>query len=247
MASKSSRTCAACLALDGQIFELQEPFPQHINCRCTLKAVIEGLPPRTRTLGAQWFDTQPDDVKEQILGKESFLQWTQSRKEKGVNFELRHFVQERNDKRFGKSMNRAGGQKAIENREKEINGGIDWVKKPSDKLKFYPTNYQDKSAEDLARRIGGAASVKIESFGDYEFDAVNRKYVAQTTNSINAAQNPVNFLKKQRRDQIKATLEAAKKTKRTALFEFTKGKPAKEVIRYIEEKSKKTGAKFVIM
>jgi SPP1 gp7 family putative phage head morphogenesis protein len=247
VAAKSSRTCPACLALDGQIFDVSEPFPQHINCRCTLIPVIEDLPRRPRTLGAEWFERQPDDVKEEILGKEAFAQWKQSRKEKSVNFELRHFVQERSDKRFGKSLSKAGGQKAIENREKEINGGIEWIAKKSDKLRFYPLNVPDSEAASLARRLNGAAGVAIEGFGNREFDVVTRLYVGQTTNTPNVAVNPDNYLKKQRRNQIKITMEAAKATGRIALFEFTQGKPSPKIIDYLEEKSKKIGVKYVII
>lgn len=68
-ASKSSRTCPACLALDGRIFKLDDEFPQHINCRCTLLPVIDGVETPPRTLGRDWFDRQPYEVKEQILGK----------------------------------------------------------------------------------------------------------------------------------------------------------------------------------
>jgi len=43
VASKSPRTCPACLALDGRIFKLKDEFPQHINCRCTMIPVIAGV------------------------------------------------------------------------------------------------------------------------------------------------------------------------------------------------------------
>lgn len=33
--SRSTRTCAACWAMDGQVFPLDEPFASHPNCRCT--------------------------------------------------------------------------------------------------------------------------------------------------------------------------------------------------------------------
>ena len=100
VASKSTRTCPLCLAMDGTIFKLDEPFPQHINCRCTLKAVIEGLPARPRTLGKDYFEKLSDEDKENILGKEAFLAY------QNHDLTLKDFVAFRNDKRFGKSVTR---------------------------------------------------------------------------------------------------------------------------------------------
>lgn len=100
VASKSSRTCPLCLAMDGKKFPLDEPFPQHINCLCTMKSVIDGLPARKRTIGRDWFEQQPDDVQETILGKENFLAYQKH------NLTLDDFVAFRNDKRFGKSVTR---------------------------------------------------------------------------------------------------------------------------------------------
>ena len=100
VASKSSRTCPLCLAMDGRTFPLDEPFPQHINCRCTMIAVIIDLPRRPRTLGKDWFETQDDATKETILGKEAFLAYQQN------GLTLNDFVAFRNDKRFGKSVTR---------------------------------------------------------------------------------------------------------------------------------------------
>lgn len=63
-------------------------------------AVIIDLPRRPRTIGQDWFENQPDDVKENILGKEGFLAY----QEHGLA--LNDFVAFRNDKRFGKSVTR---------------------------------------------------------------------------------------------------------------------------------------------
>lgn len=100
VASKSSRTCPLCLAMDGKVFKLKEAFPQHVACRCTLIPVIEGLPRRKRTLGRDWFESQPDEVKGNILGKETFAAYRDN------NLSLDDFVAFRNDKRFGKSVTR---------------------------------------------------------------------------------------------------------------------------------------------
>lgn len=99
-AAKSSRTCALCLAMDGKQFPLSEPFPQHVNCRCSMLSVLIGLPSPKRTLGKDWFEAQSDDVKKQILGKEAFEQYQEG------NVGLGDFVAFRTDKRFGKSVTR---------------------------------------------------------------------------------------------------------------------------------------------
>ena len=95
VASRSARTCPACLALDGRVFDLDEVFPQHVNCRCTMIPVIDGI---QRPLGSDWFDQQSDEIKEKILGKEGFAVV------KDGQARLSDFVGWRNDKRFGKSV-----------------------------------------------------------------------------------------------------------------------------------------------
>lgn len=100
VAVKSTRTCPLCLAMDGRRFPLDEPFPQHINCRCTMKPVILDIPAKTRTLGRDYFETLTDEQKEKILGKEAFLAY------KHHNLTLDDFVIFRNDKRFGRAVSR---------------------------------------------------------------------------------------------------------------------------------------------
>lgn len=97
-ASKSPLTCPVCLALDGRIFKLSEPFPQHPNCRCTMVAVIEGVPRSPRTLGKDWFDKQPDEIKEKIIGKEGLAAYKQ-----GL-IELKDFIGWKTHPQFGKSV-----------------------------------------------------------------------------------------------------------------------------------------------
>lgn len=100
VASKSSRTCPLCLAMDGRIFPLDEPFPQHVNCRCTMISILKGLKRRPRTIGKDWFESQSDAAQEEILGKEAFAAYKQN------DLTLDDFVAFRNDKRFGKSVTR---------------------------------------------------------------------------------------------------------------------------------------------
>ena len=98
VASKSARTCPVCLAMDGSVHKLDEPFPQHINCRCTMIAVIIDVERPVRTLGSDWFEVQSDEVKEQILGVDAFAAYSRG------EVSLKDFVGWRNSKEFGKSV-----------------------------------------------------------------------------------------------------------------------------------------------
>lgn len=98
VSSKSARTCPACLALDGRIFKLTQPFPQHVNCRCTLIAVIVGITRPSRTIGSEWLAEQPYDVQEQVLGKDAAAAYAAG------DVELKDFVGWRNSKEFGRSI-----------------------------------------------------------------------------------------------------------------------------------------------
>ncbi|MCA1596079.1 MAG: phage head morphogenesis protein [Chloroflexi bacterium] len=75
----SPRTCAACLAMDGQVFGLDVPFSSHVCCRCTAVPVTKswaelgftGIPEtneQDRETGAEWFDRQPEKTQMEILG-----------------------------------------------------------------------------------------------------------------------------------------------------------------------------------
>lgn len=76
LASKSRRTCAACLMADGQIYELDEPFDEHPAGRCQLLPVVAGLPPVRWTEGRDWFTEQSPEVQRSILGPGRFDAWS---------------------------------------------------------------------------------------------------------------------------------------------------------------------------
>jgi RHS repeat-associated protein len=107
-----------------------------------------------------------------------------------------------------------------------------------------PTGDIDPAAMALARRLGGQASVAIEGFAR-EFDAVSGQYVAQTFGGRSALLKPGNFLSSSRREQIRATLQAAKATGRKAYFEFTDG-VHDDVIQFIRRNAERVGVEYVI-
>lgn len=97
-AAHSTRTCPACLAMDGRRFKLEDAFPQHPNCRCTMIPVIEGIERPQRRLGRDYFESLSDEDKRKILGRDGFAAY--ERGEAGLD----DFVGWRNSKEFGRSI-----------------------------------------------------------------------------------------------------------------------------------------------
>jgi SPP1 gp7 family putative phage head morphogenesis protein len=65
--AKSRRTCPACLAMDGKLFPVSEPFGTHPNCRCSCVPHLDDLP--SRETGEEWLARQPEAIQDEILGK----------------------------------------------------------------------------------------------------------------------------------------------------------------------------------
>lgn len=76
LATRDSRTCAGCLAADGQEYELNNEFASHPNCRCALIPVVAGMPmPQPAETTEQWFNRQTEATQRGILGKGRFELW----------------------------------------------------------------------------------------------------------------------------------------------------------------------------
>ena len=83
-ADKSARTCAACLAMDGTLHDLDEDMESHPNCRCAAVPVTKSwddilgplgidtsnLQETTVSIqsGSDWLDNQDEDTQKSILG-----------------------------------------------------------------------------------------------------------------------------------------------------------------------------------
>lgn len=106
VASKSSRTCLACLALDGTFFPKDKPFPAHPACRCTMVPAIDGEQPSKRESAGDWFERQPDDVKQKMMSGVAFDAY------KAGKVTLKDFI--------GKSTSRKWGPMRYERSLKEI-------------------------------------------------------------------------------------------------------------------------------
>jgi SPP1 gp7 family putative phage head morphogenesis protein len=67
LAAKGPRTCAACLAMDGQEFLITTPFASHVSCTCHPVPVVGELP--AYQSGADWFAQQDEETQIGIIGK----------------------------------------------------------------------------------------------------------------------------------------------------------------------------------
>lgn len=75
LAARDGRTCPVCLARDGVVHELDEPFGQpHPGCRCTPSPVVRYLD-KPRDTGEEWLEKQPEDFQRATLGKTRFELW----------------------------------------------------------------------------------------------------------------------------------------------------------------------------
>lgn len=71
LAAHSARTCAMCLAMDGEVQESETVMAVHVNDRCAVVPIVTvgGISTaEPRTTGAEWFGQQPADVQRRILG-----------------------------------------------------------------------------------------------------------------------------------------------------------------------------------
>jgi len=115
------------------------------------------------------------------------------------------------------------------------------------------TNDRDVGAESFADRFGGTPNASIEGFGNREFDMVSDQYVGQAFGPMKPGKSPAfeangkNFLSLSRRSQIRATLDAARTTGRSALFEFTGGNPDDYVVNWIQRNAERSGSKYEII
>jgi hypothetical protein len=73
-AMRNGTVCAACLALDGTEVESLDPgsFASHPACACYGQPRLKYGKTPSFPSGPEWFDTQPESVQLQILGKGKF-------------------------------------------------------------------------------------------------------------------------------------------------------------------------------
>lgn len=98
LATKDRRVCAACLADDGALYDLDEEMPEHPQGRCTMVPIVEGVPAPTWQTGPEWFAEQPQETQVAILGKERYGAW------KGGQFALDDLVTVKPNAIWGDSL-----------------------------------------------------------------------------------------------------------------------------------------------
>lgn len=109
LAAKSSRTCLACLSLDGTTYSIEnQPDTQHSCCRCTTVPLVTGAPDPAIETGAEWLARQPDDVQREMMG-------TAYDAYRSGGVALRDFVGTRNDPRWGRSVYQRSGRDVLTN------------------------------------------------------------------------------------------------------------------------------------
>ena len=57
MATKDSRTCMACIVLDGKVYPVKQSMGDHPNGRCSMVPIVGGLEPEWQS-GVDWFNEQ---------------------------------------------------------------------------------------------------------------------------------------------------------------------------------------------
>lgn len=75
LAAKATRTCVACLLADGQFYELDQPFEEHPQGRCTLVPVLIGREAPEWESGRHWLERQPAATQRQLLGPAAYNAW----------------------------------------------------------------------------------------------------------------------------------------------------------------------------
>lgn len=75
MAALQVRTCLACLALDGTIYDVAELMALHPQDRCSMVGIVEGFPEPQWKTGEEWFNEQPVTIQRQMLGPGKYNAW----------------------------------------------------------------------------------------------------------------------------------------------------------------------------
>ena len=75
MAAHNGRTCAACLALDGQFYPLDTPLADHPSGRCCLVPAVKGVSGPQWQSGEDWLRDQPEAIQRETLGAGHYDLW----------------------------------------------------------------------------------------------------------------------------------------------------------------------------
>jgi len=97
MATKSTTTCVACIALDGRVYKVNQTMGDHPNGRCSMIPMVEGFTPEWQSAG-DWFRTLDKDDQKKMLGPGKFNAW-----DDGV-FEIEDLAKTLDDPKWGEQV-----------------------------------------------------------------------------------------------------------------------------------------------
>lgn len=107
LSAADSRTCAACFAMHGQIFDSGQKHDGHPQCRCAMVPVVKGG--TVVDGGDQVFRSLSEEQQREILGRDGYELWSRG------EVELSDFVVQTADPRWGTMRRAATNQEAISN------------------------------------------------------------------------------------------------------------------------------------
>lgn len=117
-AHRGPRTCLACLAMDGQVFPMDQPFTQaHVCCRCSASPWPKDLYPEVRAFlqqqgsGEDWIRRQPLETRRKMFpSKDAFEAF-----ERG-DLSLMDFVGYTDSPVWGRKIHAVSGRQAMARR-----------------------------------------------------------------------------------------------------------------------------------
>jgi hypothetical protein len=75
LATRDTRTCLACLALDGEYIPIEAEMYDHVCGRCTAIPVVAGLPETKWQRGPEWFASLQADTQREMMGAKRYQAW----------------------------------------------------------------------------------------------------------------------------------------------------------------------------
>lgn len=103
--ARSSRSCAACIALDGTFHPVSEPQKFHVRCRCTMIPSVRGV---EVDRGVNWFERQDEKMQREIIGTNAGFEAFKAGKLK-----LEDFVGLEQNPRWGDSYHQLSVKRAL--------------------------------------------------------------------------------------------------------------------------------------
>ena len=116
---RSSRTCLACISLDGTRYSSAEDIPgRHTNCRCSISPIAENEYPSVkayfarRGTGEEWLRSRPPaEIRRHFPSTEAYDAFMAG------DLTLKDFVGETHSKVWGSSIRQKSGREALEGLE----------------------------------------------------------------------------------------------------------------------------------